>query len=524
MKCTTLAALAVACGPITVGGQWDPAFGEDQHEYRNRANRYKNDKILYGKGADGDKQADGEGDTYSKYQPSQGNSATHFRSKQMSAEERFEQDGRMSETRAGTHWADLIGDKGEAASCLDVPMMPSTFYAKRAFFALLNTVYFYDSKGSEIGYVRSWALDPKNLFGTPGATLYLKTDQADADEGMYKIHPRPGHGGNWNKDTEGEGHKPVGGKPQTYDGELTQEQYERRERVQHGRLRGEEIEQYGGFGYKPTSWTDHFAHGWRYSHREYIAVAHMHGSHEGEYGGGPTDDFVTIKDCQGNHIIQANKGKLVYRNAVDAEAHQVESSLENDLLITDLAEPPEVMIKLYEKEPCNPFPPFCKHMGTRNWILHGSKWQGEFTHKGLNLANGLLDVSVGAGASSDIRFLTLFSMFQYSNTRLAPCFEWAFTLFILYSLGHFFFTRTCCSYHCCCCGCNLCGIRWCKPREEKKAAVETPREEIDPLVSKDFHHDVGGGSFLDCCTRSGGRTGVRVAPLHPAATSEKHSH
>merc|ERR1711957_878185 len=88
-------------------------------------------------------------------------------------------------------------------------------------------------------------------------------------------------------------------------------------------------------------------------------------------------------------------------------------------------------------------------MGMWNWFIHGYTWEGRIlTPGGAHTMGGLgavLNIKVSSGESEDIRFSTLYSAYQFSNTRWSPFMNWIWWIL-------FFSPIVCCcwrSWWCC---------------------------------------------------------------------------
>lgn len=199
---------------------------------------------------------------------------------------------------------------------------------------------------------------------------------------------------------------------------------------------------------------------------------------------------MTIRDCQGQAIAKAFDGRLMFRNAKDSTYEQKRSNTENALIIRDLGNPPTDLIRITMKEPCRPFPPFCAQMGMWNWFIHGYTWQGDLLTPGWQQnMGGFIGISMSSGEAEDMRFLTLYSTYTFSNIRWSPFMTYFFLACLLCGCG-------CCCYCCC--------WRSSEPEPEAKneetmKLMQTKEIECEaPVVEKQ-----PAPSLLACCSRRG---------------------
>lgn len=233
-------------------------------------------------------------------------------------------------------------------------------------------------------------------------------------------------------------------------------------------------------------------------------AAFMVGSHEGPTGS-PFADDMTIRDCRGRATAKAFHGKLIFREAKDSRYYQERHNTENVLVVRDLGTPPTDLVRITNKEPCRPFPPFCAGMGDYNWAIHGSEWMGEIlnygketTMAGLTKVFGpetSLKITSGSGQADDMRFLFLYSSYQFSNTRWSPLMNIIWTILFLAPLV-------------CCC---WCCIRCCQPSPPGEAASVGYKGEQETLMQtieserEGLKKTQANSGFFACCSRRGGR-------------------
>lgn len=363
----------------------------------------------------------------------------------METEALYQQDETMRARSPG-----VAGDQGESRSCLSIPSMPKVFHAKRAFFSLLNTIFFYDQHGHEFGFVQSWPVEWKNPMAVGGATFFLKASEVNADEGLWEINPQPGGGG-----------------------DLTQVALE------------DPSASKGTYFLKKLEGKVSKA-------KTHIPIASMDG--KGTWSD-PQSDHITIKDCQNNVIVQAHDGHIMFRSAHDSDYVQDEGEAENKLIIRGLGHPAKDLVRVVKKAPCFPFAPFCERMGALNRFMHGVglEWEGKIIQPGYTDTSGLVRISMTNGASTDMRFLTLFSSYEFSNTRLSPVVE--SSMFLVLVLCLVVCVRCCCCFNCC-------GGR-------ARSKVEPTKEETEKLMEtveeKSPRKSPKGENCFMCCTRKGGR-------------------
>lgn len=373
-------------------------------------------------------------------------------------------------------WAPGFAGSSTRSSCVKMPAIPQIWTAERVFFSFFNTVKFMDRNGKEFGYVQSWASDWKNIFGYAGASFYLKTTESQGSDGIWRIDG------------------PTTGEDGTFaDSPLTQEGLADNEQQMFGDTnlgQGSQVRQEQGRG-----WWDLLFRGTTDQHHRLAAF--MVGSHEGPVGN-PFKDDMTIRDCNGQAQVKVTDGKLVFRNAKDARVIQQQRNTQNTLILRDSGEPPMDLVRVTAKESCKPFPPFCAQMGQWNWFIHANEWEGHIVTPGSTNDMGssiknvipdlTLTVSMSSGESEDIRFLTLYSAYQFANTRWSPFMNWVWWLLVVIPLF-------CCLFRC------FCGSREEKPTtniEETEKLMQT-QEAQEKLPEK------REGGFLACCSRRGGR-------------------
>lgn len=376
--------------------------------------------------------------------------------------------------------------------CVKTPDMPALFYFKRKWAAFFNIIEVKDRYDHDIGFVQTWLFNWKDPFGYPGATFYLKSHKKKAKDGIWELHPQRGADG-W------------GGNASS----MTSLNLRRQEEL------GDEEEE--GFIDKLKSFF--FGnYGWSKSNR-------FSGTITGKFGFFNSD--MSIMDCNGDEIVHAwrmtaaqrwynsvfKKSKLNYlndygtiRNFVSGKEvkggryYTKESATANVLTIQDNARPAVDLARIDMPETCNPFPPFCAKMGTFAWFWYGDAWEGRIVQPGYNdTLGGLFDLSIRAtaGSGTDMRFLTLYSAYQFSNTRWSPLMGLIVNIAIL---------------SCCGCLCWSCCATAPPPKSE-------PREESETTKLIDAEMSGGGsiaegiaasdqytGSPWNCCTRRGGRT------------------
>lgn len=340
--------------------------------------------------------------------------------------------------------------------CAVMPRIPQTFVAKRRFFSFLNTIVFEDRHGNEFGFVESWLGDKKNLFGFPGASFYLKAAPTDGDDGLFNLEgPTAGQDGTFES-------SPVTNQGEGAQGESTWGSFFRS-------VRGDQNHRLAGF---------------------------MVGNQEPP-NGRPWLDQMEIRDCKGDVTAKAEDGALIIRGAIDAQYHQRRTNTENEVVVEDLGQPPQELVRITMKEPCKPFPPFCAQMGVWNWFLHGYSWEGRIMRPGSsNTMAGLgamLDIQVSSGAAEDVRFLTLYSAYQFSNTRWSPFMNWIWWIL-------FFSPIVCCCWRSWW-GCwRLGDSPKVEQQEETQKLMQTQEVEMGTKVPEEKQST---GGFMACCSRRG---------------------
>lgn len=345
-------------------------------------------------------------------------------------------------------------------SCLDCshsPPMPPTFFAKRRFGSLLNTIDFSDQFGREFGYVESWFIDWKNPFGYPGASFYLKTITTTGDRvGSWKLNP---------------GQKESVPNPSA-----------------------------NAAGVQGTS------------EKKHQLLASMNGKHAPPVGS-PTSDEMYVKDCNGVQKFEAGKKNIhVHKAGKDAQFFTKQVDAENSLVITDFNVPTIELMRAFMSSSCVPFPPFCAQMGKFNWLIYGSEWEGQIVKPGYNVtaANATLGVAMTDGAATDMRFLALYTSYQFSNTRFSPL------MFIVVNLV----LCVCCVCFIRCCFCEYryrsnsnAASSTAQEKERLMSTIESPKEHNAHEAPKEKPPSSG---LWNCCSRKGGGGGrtVSAAPTH----------
>jgi len=383
--------------------------------------------------------------------------------------------------------------------CLKTPMMPQTFFAERRFASFLNTIVFSDHRGREFGYVKSWFMDWQNPFGYAGASFYMRVpDEDPADVG-----------GVWTMDPDRatmsfEKSQEIGAMPET------------------SAMTAAEAEVWE----KKMNWD--YRHGVGAKYNGYWHVGSMHGVHDASSllintswakiaAGHPQVDQMDILDCHGKLTTQAQNGELTSHSYEDATYYVDQTGPANQLIFQDLSIPKQGVAELIMKAPCQPFPPFCAGMGMSGWFLYGSKWEGRITQQGYNVTTGIsgLKEIVGAGAAADMTFLTLYSSYQYSNTRWSPL------MFILMNALLPLLCLCCCIRHC---FCTTASYTARKVAPEEKGWHQVDEETQKLMTTKEWAEewDHGGwdpkptstGLWGSCCRRPGGSTIAKMETKH----------
>lgn len=368
--------------------------------------------------------------------------------------------------------------------CPKIPMMPRLFYAKRKWHSFLNIVYLTDHSGKEFGYVQSWLIDWKNPFGFPGATFYLKDEPGRPNEGIYAIDPKEGPSGalaSPNNAPLAQGINANGTVEQQAIWAANQQQQR----------------EHGSKSYDVENTKGGKANFGDVANR---VAAYMVGKRD------PTGAFssdMIIKDCKDKDKFTVT-GNNIYSSATlsvagpESEWIADTKDTENTLILEDFSTPRVRLVRVGMKEPCWPFPPFCQQMGMWNWLFHGNEWEGEITQPGYNatLATGAISILESDGAATDMRFLALYSTYQFSNTRWSPL-----MFFVGWAL---FFLCCCCTCHCCCVGAG-------KAEKGAASAFKSSREETEKLMKTMESTDLETGRSKDtsrwaCCSRRGGRS------------------
>lgn len=354
----------------------------------------------------------------------------------------------------------------------NVPRMPIKFRAERKFASFSNIIFFLDRNGHEFGWVESNFIDWKNPFGYPGATFYLKTLPAEGNQGVYHLNPSRGSYG-WPSDTS---------KPDNVNESIwnQRQNYVR----QHG-SDAYDVENQRGFLRSTYGMTQN-----RY-------VASMTVKHKTPYFGDPFSDHMVIEDCRGKKLFKVKDQRIkVHEAGSDAQFRTHRKNTENTMKIYDYSTPVRELVRVAMKEPCWPFPPFCQQMGMWNWFMHKNRWFGEIVAPGYNMSSedGLLFAQVDDGAATDMRFLALYTAYEFSNTRFSPLMHVIFHVLLLICLAF-----------CCCCCCN----RVIHPGEHAKKE-KTIQEETERLMGTvEVHHDshfqpASKDNYLNpmaCCSR-----------------------
>jgi len=356
---------------------------------------------------------------------------------------------------------------GENHKCRKVPSMPKTFYFKRKFASLTNTIILSDHSGKELGYVQSWLLDWKNLFGFPGASFYLHAPPAAPVAGEFSLHPKAGADG-WASANQATLAKDVN------DQTLLDASLQTQRRQGGGAFRTENVGAKGGKA-------------------DNRLVASMTGKRDLS---GVFSNEMHITDCQGKPLFTAGENNIKVHDAgKDAKWRTKRSNSANQLFILDEATPASEIAEITMEQPCWPFPPFCQHMGKFDWTAHGYEYQGEILAPNFNadLSTGGMEIETAGGAGTDMRFLALYSAYQFSNTRWSPLMLYVgYALLVLFCIG--------------CCGLARCLVR-CICGDGKKVAEKSKHaEETKTLIQKE---EPKKDSIWACCSR---KQGPRVVP------------
>jgi len=313
--------------------------------------------------------------------------------------------------------------------------MPKRFTAKRKWASFRNIVLFEDQDWIEFGWVHNWLIDWKNPFGFPGADFYLKALPDNGKTGTWRMHPKPGLFGWASQVRNGDSTDNLHGPQSVWS---ARNEYQRK----HGND-NYDVENQKNF-LRAT-----------YGTTQDRLLAYMHGEHNPKwffdwFGGNPFAEHMYIKDCRDEKKMEANDHSIYLQHAGrDAQYYTTVKNEENTLHIADFSIPTREIVRLRMKAPCVPFPPFCQQMGAENWFIHNQKWSGEITQPGYNesLGNNIIGIHEEASGATDMRFLALYSTFQFSNTRWSPIMEW------LWLIIDILFCICCCQ---CCFCCSFC--------------------------------------------------------------------
>lgn len=385
--------------------------------------------------------------------------------------------------KAWTDWTKpyekYFGNPTSKNKCVEVPMMPTTFTAKRKFASFLNVIVFYDAKGEEFGFVESWMIDWKNPFGYAGASFYLKAPPKSPTQGIWAIDPLRGEDG-WK----------LLATPAPASGDLKEEEADMWKKQ-------EEYDREHGTKSAIAPGNHGFMHGIFGDHQNRLS-AYITGDQGGSGVGSPFNDLMVVRDCQANVKFYAGDGEIrEIESGVDAKYEAKPANTENTLSIKDRGTPAVELVRLIQKEPCSPFPPFCAQMGMWNWFLHGEQWEGQIVQPGYNqsVASSLgLTIKMTDGAATDIRFLTLYSAYQFSNTRWSPLMMIVMNILLV---G-------------CCLGCCRCCFT---EADSAKAAAaklsQQAREETEMLMKTTEAQETQAqqqqkpDGWMACCSRRG---------------------
>jgi len=253
-------------------------------------------------------------------------------------------------------------------TCAKLPMMPVRFIAKRKFFALLNTIVFYDQLGNELGIVQSRLIDWNNLYGYPGASFYVTAAPRAPDDGAGAINPKPSS--NFYSIANSTRHRLVGsiiGSNATPSADTVQI------RDCHS---------------KP-----------RFSVNTGVVTSH-----------GVRDS--TYYMSEGYYITTWSQ--------------------RNTLIFEDLGVPAQRMVELSMETPCIPpfcsrMGPGAGFIWF-GWSWKGRIVQRGYNQ---SVSAGLMSLQMTSGAATDMEFLALYSSFQFSNTRWAPLLVVTFFVLLL---------------------------------------------------------------------------------------------
>jgi len=218
--------------------------------------------------------------------------------------------------------------------------------------------------------------------------------------------------------------------------------------------------------------------------------------------GEPFVDQMTVRDCQGTIKFQAGNGVISETvGGVDAHYKTEQANTENTVSVSDLGVPAVQLVRLQVTEPCVPFPPFCAQMGMWNWFIHVDQWEGRITQPGYNesVGSGLISIKMTDGAATDMRFLALYSAYQFSNTRWSPLMGIVTNLLLLL----------------CCCGCCRCCYNGTQPAEAKAAVVSKDAQAETEKLLKTVEGPPESApakpaGIFACCSRGGRSVDVRA--------------
>lgn len=389
-------------------------------------------------------------------------------------------DGEQSDVGWSPWWGRTDEGQNLNQKCADPPPMPRTFFAKRKWASFLNRVIFYDRFGKEFAHVETHFLDWKNPFGYPGASFFLKALPTEARQGLYRLNPQKGEDG-WAAPTPAPGVAAAG--PAEEANSTAWDMHQQWVR-KHGSA-SYDVETENAFLHKTYG----------QSQNRLVASIHTKPSDKNNFFETALSENMLITDCKGHHKFEVygedDHGTIGRHNAGknDAQYYTKRRNTENSVIISDFSSPTVELVRLHMSNPCSPFPPFCQQMGIWNWFIYNLKWGGEIVQPGYNetVGNGFIFVQMTDGAATDMRFLALYSSYQFSNTRWSPLmFIVMWTLFLI---------GICC---CCRCCCNCCRGAEKKVEEEKEEA-----EKLMETVEGELKGEEKKSSIFDCCSRKG---------------------
>lgn len=436
------------------------------------------------------------------------------------------------------------------------PPLPEKFYAHRKFTSFFNTIVFKDMGGREFGFVESHFIDWKNPFGFPGATFYLKDTPALPRMGVWHMNATRGSYG-WGQAGTNAATPPPGsatsincggnyaascadcaiaGGAATCHGECVWHYNTCQLAVQCTELTTlaqcktstqcawvnnacqvnlwpdyhEANEQQSSDAYNVEN--EKALNRGTYGHQQNRRAAEMkaRGRNEGVESifTTPFDFDMIIKDCNGNELFTATDDHILRVHNAGKESSIItqRGDSENVLLVQDRSIPVKDLIRVSMEEPCWPlFPPFCQQMGKSEWSLHPSiLWQKDFEGRVIepeynqSTANNFINLEFKDGGATDMRFITLYSAYQFSNTRFSPLMTWINWILSLFCIC------VCCQ--CCCVPLPSRELRADEIREEQEKLMGTIEFDPEmntraPMQSKRGHFlGVGGGS-MNCCSR-----------------------